>query len=125
MGRAGTAKLARHLVWLMLAAEAYAVDERIGPMYGADADHRRASLGLVGLDISSYTARQTPSGECEGRRPAASRYPRHTFSPAEIPKKYRDCLRWAVIPVTLAASTGSEGPGVGGSCRVDSPVSIV
>jgi hypothetical protein len=50
---AGTAKLARHLVWLMLAAEAYAVDERIGPMCGAGADHRRASLVWVGLDISS------------------------------------------------------------------------
>jgi hypothetical protein len=37
---AGTARLARHLVWLMLAAEAYAVDERIGPMCGAGAEHR-------------------------------------------------------------------------------------
>jgi hypothetical protein len=34
----GGAKLARHVVWLLLAADAYAVDERIGPSCGPDAD---------------------------------------------------------------------------------------
>lgn len=34
----GTAKLARHLAWLLLGADAYAVDERIGPSCGPD-DH--------------------------------------------------------------------------------------
>jgi hypothetical protein len=36
----GTAKLARHLVWLMLAGDADAVDERIGPSCGPDAERR-------------------------------------------------------------------------------------
>jgi len=35
---AGTAKLAGHLVWLVLAADAYAVDERIGPSCASEAD---------------------------------------------------------------------------------------
>jgi hypothetical protein len=32
----GLARLARHLVWLRLPAEAYAIDERIGPVCGAE-----------------------------------------------------------------------------------------
>jgi hypothetical protein len=35
---AGTARLARHLVWLLLGADAYAIDERIGPSCGPDPD---------------------------------------------------------------------------------------
>jgi hypothetical protein len=34
----GAAKVARHLVWLVLPPEAYAVDERIGPACGANAE---------------------------------------------------------------------------------------
>jgi hypothetical protein len=36
---AGTAKLGRHLVWLLLGADAYAVDEQLGPSCDPD-DHR-------------------------------------------------------------------------------------
>ncbi|HEX4421436.1 MAG TPA: hypothetical protein VH165_26150 [Kofleriaceae bacterium] len=36
---AGAPKVARHLVWLLLPPEAYAVDERIGPSCGDDALH--------------------------------------------------------------------------------------
>ena len=36
---AGTAKLARHLVWLILAADVYALDERIGPSCEPDEPH--------------------------------------------------------------------------------------
>jgi hypothetical protein len=35
---AGAAKVARHVVWLVLPPEAYVVDEQIGPSCGADAD---------------------------------------------------------------------------------------
>lgn len=35
----GAARVARHVVWLTLAADAYAIDERIGPSC-SDADHR-------------------------------------------------------------------------------------
>ncbi len=33
------ARLARHVVWLIAAPEAYALDERIGPVCGAEAEH--------------------------------------------------------------------------------------
>jgi hypothetical protein len=40
LGGGGGARVARHVVWLSLGPEAYAVDERIGPQCGGEGDRR-------------------------------------------------------------------------------------